>query len=130
VDLREEDFLGRSLDGPPLLEATLQGTQLTVAKAARKATLQVDEQGFGLQSRVEPQLLFELRPDVGERVVTRTPGTVHTFDLAGELAEPPVLPSGLGIHTRLGRCLLLGPSLEIKAAEAAHLRIGDHPKPP
>ena len=130
VHLREEDFLGRPRYRPPLLQPTLQGAQLTVGEAAGEPPLQVRKQGLGLQSRVEPQLLFQLGPDLGEGINTRTPGAVHAFDLAGEFTEPPVLPRGLGIHAGLGRRLLLEPTVQIKATQATHLLIGDHPKPP
>jgi hypothetical protein len=130
VHLREENFLGRSRHGPPLLDPALQGAELAVRESPRKAPLQVHKQRLGFQTRVQSQLFFELRPDLGERVVARTPRTVHTFDLAGDFAEPPILPCGLGIHAGLGRRLLFGPTVQVEAAKAAHLLIADHPKPP
>jgi hypothetical protein len=54
VHLRKEDFLGRPLHRPPLLEATLQGAELTVGEPAGKAPLQIRKQGLGLQPCVEP----------------------------------------------------------------------------
>jgi hypothetical protein len=130
VDLGEEDFLGRSVQGAPLLDATLEGPELAVGEPAGMTALEIVEQGLGLQSRVEPQLLFELRPDIGERIVAGPPGAVHASHLAGQLAEPPVLAGGLGVHAGLGRCLLGGEIEQVEAAETAHLLVGDHPKPP
>lgn len=54
---------------------------------------------------------------------------VHAH-LAGQPSEPPVLACGLGIHAGLGRRLLGGEAETIETAEAAHLLVGDHPKPP
>jgi hypothetical protein len=54
---------------------------------------------------------------------------LHAY-LAGQLAEPPVLACGLGVHAGLGGRLLGGEAESIEAAEAAHLLVGDHPKPP
>jgi hypothetical protein len=52
MHLREEHFLGRSVQGPPLFEAPLQGPQLAVGETAGQAPLQVGEDGLGLQSGV------------------------------------------------------------------------------
>ncbi len=130
VDLGEEDFLGRAVQSAPLLDATLEGPELAVGELARMTALEIVEQGFSLQSRVEPQLLFELWPDIGERIVAGPPGAVHASYLAGQLAEPPVFAGGLGVHAGLGRCLLGGEVEQVEAAETAHLLVGDHPKPP
>ena len=91
VDLGEEHLLGRAVQGPPLLDAALQGPQLAVGEAAGETALQVVEQGFGLQSGVEAQLLFELRPDLGEGVGPGALVAVHASHLAGQLAEPAIL---------------------------------------
>jgi hypothetical protein len=130
VDLGKEDFLGRAVQGTPLLEATLEGAELAVGELAGVTALKIVEQGLGLQTGVEPQLFFELRPDIGERIVAGPPGAVHAAHLAGQLAEPPVLAGGLGVHAGLGRCLLGGEAEPVEAAETAHLLVGDHPKPP
>jgi hypothetical protein len=130
MHLGEENLFRRTRDGTPALDAALQGAQLTVRKASGKAPLQVVEQGFGLQSGVKLQLFFELRPDLGKGVVAGAPGTVHAFDLAGKFAEPPVLSCGLGIDASLGRRQFPGATVQVEAAETAHLLIGDHPKPP
>jgi hypothetical protein len=130
MDLGEEHFLGRAMQGTPLLDATLEGPELAVVELAGMTALKIVEQGLGLQSRVEPQLFFELRPDISKRIVAGPPGAVHASHLAGQLAELPVLAGGLGVHAGLGRCLLGEEAKQIKAAETAHLLVGDHPKPP
>lgn len=130
VDLGEEHLLGRSGKGAPLLDAPLQRPQLTIGKASRKAALQVGEQGFGLQSGVEPELRFQLRPDLGEGVGPRTVVAVHASHLAGQLAESTVLACRLGIDAGLVSGSLLGQSSEIESSESSHLLVGDHPEPP
>jgi hypothetical protein len=130
MDLGEENLLGRSLEGTPLLDASLQGPQLAVGETSGKTALQVGEQSFGLQSRVDTELRFQLRPDLGEGVGTRAVVTVHASHLAGQFAEPAVLARRLGIDAGLVRRTLLGQSTEVEAAQASHLLIGDHPEPP
>jgi hypothetical protein len=130
VDLGEEDLFGRAVQGASFLEAALQGAQLAIGEASGIAVLQVGEQGLGLQSGVEPQHLVEVRPDVGEGVRPGAVVAVHASDLAGQLAEAAILAGGLGIEAGPGGSLFLGPVLQVEAAQAAHLSIGDHPKPP
>lgn len=130
MDLGKEDLFGRAMQGAAFLEATLQGAQLAIGEASGIAVLQVDEQGLGLQSGVEPQHLVEVRPNVGERVGPGAVVTVHDADLAGQLAKASILAGGLGIDAGLGCGLFLGPGLHVEVAQAAHLSIGDHPKPP
>ena len=130
MDLGEEYLLGRSLKGTPLLEAALQGPQLAVGEAPRKAALQIGKQGLGLQSWVECQLRFQLRPDLGEGVRSRAVVTVHAAHLAGQPTEPAVLARGLGVDAGLVGRASLGQSLEIEPLESSHLLIGEHPEPP
>ena len=130
VDLGEEHLLGRSLKAAPLLEAPLQGPQLAVGEASGEAALQVGEQGLGLQAGVDPKQRFELRPDLGERVGPRAIVPVHASHLAGQLAEPAVLARRLVVHAGLGRRLAARQVPQVQAVQAAHLLIGDHPKPP
>jgi hypothetical protein len=130
VDLGEEDLFGRPVQGAALLEAALESAELAIREASRMTALQVGQQGLGLQSGIEVEHLIEVRPDVGERVGAGAIVAVHASDLAGQFAEPPVLAGGLGIDVRLGGGLFLGTVLHVEAAQAAHLLIGDHPKPP
>ncbi len=130
VDLSEEHLPGRSLKGAPLLDAPLQGPQLAVGETSGKAPLQVVEQGLGLQSGVEAELRFQLRPDLGEGIGPGAVVAIHAAHLAGQLAESAVLARGLEVKAGLVRCASLGQSLEIESSEPSHLLIGDHPEPP
>jgi len=130
MHLGEEHFLGRAVQGPPALDVALQRPQLALGKPAGVLALEPVEQGLGLQAGVQGQLLLDLGPDLGEGVRACPPRTLHGSHLAGQAAEPAVLAGGLVVHAGLGRCLALGESPQVEAAEAAHLRIGDHPKPP
>ena len=129
VDLPKEDLLGRSVQRPPLLDMPLQSPQLPLGKTPGVFTLQPGEQGLGLQAGVERQLLLDPRPHVGEGVGPGSPGMLHTH-LAGQLAEPPILPCRLVVDPRLGRGLALGQVQLIEAAQPTNVLIGNHPKPP
>ncbi len=50
MHLGEEDLLGRSRDGPPVLEPPLQGAELPLGETARKTALQILEHRLGLQA--------------------------------------------------------------------------------
>jgi len=108
VHLREEHFLGRAMQGPPALDVPLQGAQLAVGEASGEAALQVVEQGLGLQAGIETQLLFELRPDLGEGIGPRAIITLHASHLAGQPSEAAVLACGLGVESGLGGGAFLG----------------------
>jgi hypothetical protein len=130
MDLAEEHLPGTAVQGPPALDVPLQGAQLAVGEAPGEAALQVVEQGLGLQAGVQTQLLFELRPDLGEGVGPRAIVALHASHLAGEPPEAAVLARGLGVEPGLVGGASLGQSLEIESAEPLHLLIGDHPEPP
>lgn len=130
MDLSEEYLLRRSVKGTPAFDVPLQRPQLTVGEAARPATLQVGEQGLGLQSGVEPQLFFQLRPDLGEGIGSRAVVAFHASHLAGQFAEPAILACRLGVHAGLVGGSLLGQPSEIESSQSSHLLIGDHPEPP
>jgi hypothetical protein len=130
MDLGEEDLLGGALQGSPLPAPPLQGPQLAVGEAAREATLQVGKDGLGLQPRVELKQLLDLGPDLGEGIGSGPPVPVHAFDLAGELTEPAILASSLGVHAGLQGSQFFASALLFQAAELPHLRIGDHRVPP
>jgi hypothetical protein len=129
VDLREEDLLGRSVQGTPLLDMPLQGAQLAIRKAAGVFALEPGKQGLGLQAGVEGQLFLDARPDLGERVGPGSPGMLHAH-LTGQLAEPAILAGGLVVEAGLGGRSALGQPLVIQAAQTTDVQIGDHPKPP
>ena len=83
VDLIEEDLLGWTLGGPPRFDLPLQGPELAVGEPAREPTLEILEEGLGLEPGVELQPIEEFGPDVLERIL---PG-----------------PPGLGVNDSLGR---------------------------
>jgi hypothetical protein len=130
MHLGEEDFPGRAFESPPFLDASLECPQLAVVEATREATLEIGKQGFGLQSGVEPELFFELCPDVGESIRACAIIAVHRSHFAGQLAEPAILACSLGIHAGLVGGAFFGQAAEIESLESSHLLIGDHPEPP
>ena len=130
MHLGEEDLLGRSTLGPPRLDASLQGPQLAVSKAAGEASLQVGKERLGLQFRMDLELRFQFGPDLGENIPARPPIPVHACDLAGQLAEAAILACRLGIHADAERRHFFGNPLPVELAKLAYLLIGDHREPP
>ena len=55
VDLGEEDLLGRTFEGAPPFDPALQATELDVRETSWKTPLQVEEEGLGLEPRVDPE---------------------------------------------------------------------------
>jgi hypothetical protein len=129
MDLVEEDLLGLAVQGPPGLDPPLQSAELVVGEATGKAALQVGEQGLGLQTGVQLQQGFELRPDIGERVRPGPPIAAHAFDLRRQPTEPAILTSRLGAQASLGSCQILGQSLSVETAEPPDLLVLNHRKP-
>ena len=129
VDLGEEHLLGRPFEGPPLLDPPLQATELAVGEPAREAALQVEEEGLGLEPRVEPEQFEEFGPDVLERVLPGPPG-MRDSSLTGERVGVAVLACRLlvdfGPVGGLGQC---GFGLE-QLPQPPELAIGDHPFAP
>ena len=108
VHLGKEHLLGRSVQGPPLLDTPLQRAELAVREAAGVATSKRGEQRLGLQSGLALQQFGQFGPHLGERVGSGPPVAIHASDLAGQPAEPAVLAGGLGVEPCLGCCPLLG----------------------
>jgi hypothetical protein len=129
VDLSEEDFLGRPVQGAPLLDVPLQGAELSVGEAAGIGALQPVKQGLGLQAGVEGQLFLQMRPDLGEGIGACSPGMLHAH-LTGQLAEPAVLAGGLVVDAGFGGGLTSGQTLLIQASQTTDMQISNHPKPP
>jgi hypothetical protein len=129
MDLGEEDLLGRSFEDSPLFDPTLQATELDVGEAARKPPLQVEEEGLGLEPRVEPEQFQQFGPDILERVLPGPPG-MRDSSLSGKR---------VGVAVLAGRLLVdLGPiggvgerifGLE-QLPQPPELTIGDHPLAP
>ena len=129
VVLCEEHLLGRPFEGAPLLDPPLQATELDVGEPPRVAPLQVVEEGLGLESRIEPELIDEFRPDVLERVLPGPPG-VGDAPLTGERIRVAVLACRLlidaGLVGGLGQCVFGLDQLPQPPEQA----IGDHPFAP
>jgi hypothetical protein len=129
VDLGEEDLLGRSFEGTPLFDPPLQTTELDIGESAREASLQVVEEGFGLEPRVEPEQFEEFGPDVLERVLPGPPG-VRDSSLTGERVGVTVLACRFLVDFSpiggIGQC---GFGLE-QLPQPPELTIGDHPFTP
>jgi hypothetical protein len=129
MDLGEEDLLGRSFEGPPLFNPALQGPELDIGESAREASLQVVEEGFGLEPRVEPEQFEEFGPDVLERVLPGPPG-VRDSSLTGKRVGVAVLACrflvDFGPIGGIGQC---GFGLE-QLPQPPELTIGEHPLTP
>ncbi len=129
VDLREEHLLGRPFEGPPEFDPPLQAPQLDVGESAREAALQVEEEGLGLEPRIESEQFEEFGPDVLERVLPGPPG-MRDSSLTGERVGVAVLACrllvDLGPIGDLGEC---GFGLE-QLPQPPELAIGDHPFAP
>ena len=129
MHLREEHFLGRPGQGPPTLHLALQAAQLPVGEPTRIATLQLAEQGFGLESRLTLQQRTHLGPDLRERIDARPP-VMRPGQGAGQLLLTAVPACGLLVHVaprcRRGQCL---PGRQ-QPPQLPHLLVRDHRKPP
>lgn len=130
MHLGEEDLFGRPTFGPPPLDPPLQRPQLAVGEAVGEASLQVGKKGLRLQSWVELELRFQFGPDLGEDVRVCSPVPVHAHDLAGQLAEPAILPCRLGVHADAESSYLFGNPLPVELAQLPYLLVGDHREPP
>jgi hypothetical protein len=129
VDLGEEDLLGRPFEGPPLFDPALQATELDVGEPTGKAALQVEEEGLGLEPRVEPEHLKQFGPDLLERVLPGPPG-MGDSSLTGEQVGVAVLACRLLVD--LGPIGGVGErvfGLE-QLPQPPELTIGDHPFAP
>jgi hypothetical protein len=130
MHLGEEHLLGRPGQGAPATDTPLQGAELPVGKAAGVASLQILEQGLGLQGGVEAKQLFQLWPDLGERVRPGAPVMGHAADLTRQPSQAAVLAGRLGIDADAKSGLLLGNALTLQTKERPDLPIGDHREPP
>ena len=120
MDLGEEYLLGRAGQGAPAADAALQGAPLPVGEAAGIASLQLLEQGLGLQARVEAKLLLQVRPDLCKRLRPGTPVVCHALDLTGQPTQAAVLAGGLGIDADAQGGLFLGDALTLQPKELAN----------
>jgi hypothetical protein len=129
VDLGEEDLLGRPFEGSPLFDPPLQATELDVGEPPRIAALQVEEEGLGLEARIEPEQFEEIGPDILERVLPGPPG-MRDSPLTGEQVGVAVLACRLLVDFSpiggVGECRF---GLE-QLPQPPELTIGDHPFAP
>ena len=129
MGLCEEHLLGRPFAGAPLFDPALQATELDIGEASRKASLQVVEQGLGLEPRVEPELRDEFSPDVLDRVLPG-PSGMGDAPLTGERVGVAVLACRLlvdaGLVGGLGQSVFDLDQLPQPPEQA----IGDHPDAP
>jgi hypothetical protein len=129
MDLGEEDLPWRPFEGPPLSDPSLQAPELDVGKPPRIAALQVEEEGLGLEARVEPEQFEEFGPDVLERVLPGPPGAWDS-PLAGEPIGVAVLACRLLVDAGLvgspSQCAFGLDQLPQPPEQA----IGDHPSAP
>ena len=129
MNLCEEHLLGWPFEGTPEFDPTLQAAELDVGEAARETALQVEEEGLGLEPRVEPEQFEEFGPDVLERVLPGPPG-MRDSSLTGERIGVAVLACRLlidfGPVSGVGEC---GFGLE-QLPQPPELTIGDHPNAP
>ena len=129
MDLGEEDLLGRPFEGPPLFDPALQATELDVGKATRETSLQVEEEGLGLEPRVEPEQFKEFGPDILERVLPGPPG-VRDSSLTGERVGVAVLACRFLVDfSPIGGVGERGFGLE-QLPQPPELTIGEHPFTP
>jgi hypothetical protein len=129
VDLGEEDLLGRSFEGAPPFDPALQATELDVGETPWKTPLQVEEEGLGLEVRVEPEHFQESGPDILERVLPGPPG-VWDSPLTGEQVGVAVLACRFLVNSGpvsgLSKCVF---GLD-QFPQPPELAIGDHPYTP
>ncbi len=129
VDLGEEDLLGRPFEGSPLFDPPLQAAELDVGEPPRIAALQVEEEGLGLEPRVEPERFEQFGPDVLERVLPGPPG-MRDASLTGERVGVAVLAHRLLVEVGpVGGVGERGFGLE-QLPQPPELTIGDHPIAP
>jgi len=125
VNLIEEDLLGGPLDGSPRLDLSLERAELAVGKLARKSSLEILEEGLGLESWMEFQAIAKFGPNLLERILPGPPG-LGGERFTGQPIGVPVLASGLGVHTHLQSGKIEGMSLAEKLAKPDNLGVLCH----
>jgi hypothetical protein len=129
VDLGEEHLLGRPFEGPPPFDPALQAPELDIGEAPRESALEIQEEGLGLEARVEPEQFDEFGPDVLERVLPGPPG-MGDSSLTGERVGVAILAYRLLVELGpVGGVCEGGFGLE-QLPQPPELTIGDHPFAP
>ena len=124
MHLAEEYFLGRTVLCLPLPHPSLQRALVQFPVRAGALALQPLAHRLGLQCRLLLEQFLDTRPDVGERIGSRSP-VVRSACFAGQLLQLAVLPCRLAIHAGLHRCPLQRCSLIEVAANFLDLGIRD-----
>ena len=125
IDLGEEDFLARTLQGPPPPHPPLERPKLPVLILARLFPLQSLKQRLRFQAGVVLQKLLGPRPIPLKCIFPRLP-VVHRSALARQLAQVPIPPRGLVAHPRFRR-RRLQPLLSIdQSHQYPYLAVLDH----
>jgi hypothetical protein len=129
VNLGEEHLLGRPFEDAPEFDPPLQATELDVGKTVRETALQVEEEGLGLEPRVEPEQFEEFGPDILERVLPGPPGMGNS-SLTGKRIGVAVLACrfliNAGLVGGLSQCVF---GLD-QLPQPPEQTIGDHPFAP
>jgi hypothetical protein len=102
MHLAEEDFLGGTVLGFPLPHPPLDRPLPRLPVLARMFPHQPLQQSLGLQRRLALQLLFQERPDTGQRIDAGSPGA-RFARFAGQLPLVAIFACGLAIHARFHR---------------------------
>jgi hypothetical protein len=129
MDLREEDFLGRTGTGAPAADVALQRPQLVVGEAARMAPLQFLEDGLGLQPGMGFEEFAHRGPDLVEGIGPGAPG-VGQGGFTGPFAELAIFACGLLVHVRPPRRLRQRFAVGQQAEQLLDLLVRNHRNPP
>lgn len=129
MGLREEHLFGGPFEAAPALDPSLQAPELDVGEAPWIAPLQVEKEGFGLESRVESKRFLEFGPDVLKRVFPGPPGAGRA-SLTGELVRVAVLACRLLVDPRLVGGVGQGRFGLEQHPQPPKLPIGEHPFTP
>ena len=127
VRLLEEDLLGRAMQGSPVPEPPLEGTELPVLELVGAGALQVLQDGLGLELALPIGLeqRHDLRlPDLGEGVLARTP-VPWSLRLRGERARLP-LAGAADAHARRCRRRFLRLAFHALLPQQPDLPVCDH----
>jgi len=123
--LREEHLLVRPARGSPMFDPPLQRPQLPLGEPPRIAALQFFEQGLGFPPRPLFEQNLDFAPNLGERIVARSPGPLHN-SLRGKLIRVPIRPCRFAIHTCLRRRQSQRRLLAEPGPQGPNLRIRHH----
>jgi hypothetical protein len=122
--LAEEQLLGRTVLGLPLVHPPLQCPPHGLPAPLGIFPLQPFPERLGLQARLPLQKLLHARPH-GRQRIRPGPPAVRLPRLVGKLPQVPILPGRLAIHTALHRSALERRSLVQPLPQLLDLRVGD-----